>query len=106
MKVEDKSVQYKYNNLWSLFYFLRRHPGSPADFDQLVDSEPHTLKFVVETKQKRITNKSDEKSQAKIFIRVTPMAPDEKKMKTLLMPPFFLDMAPRLNLRSMISKSG
>lgn len=104
MKVEDRGVEYKYDTLWSLIHFLRRQAGSPADFDQLVDSKPHTLKFAIETRRKGAEGQDDEKSLAKVFIRVTPMAPDEKKKEILVMPSFFSEMAPQLNLKSMNRK--
>jgi len=104
MKVEDRTVEYKYDTLWSLIHFLRRHSCSPADFDQLADSKPHTLKFVIETRRKGAEGQDDERSQTKVFIRVTPAAPDEKKKEILVMPSFFSEMAPQLNLKSMNRK--
>ena len=104
MKVEDRTVEYKYDTLWSLIHFLRRHGCSPADFDQLADSKPHTLKFVIETRRKGAEGQDDERSQTKVFIRVTPAAPDEKKREILVMPSFFSEMAPQLNLKSMNRK--
>jgi type VI secretion system protein ImpL len=106
MKVMDKKVEYEYNNLWSLLYLLRKHSGSPADFDQLVDSKPHTLKFEIDTGQPAVTRQGTEKDRTKVFIRVTPMAPDDKKRQILLMPSFPAETAPALDLKSRNRKNA
>ncbi len=106
MKVVDKKVEYTYGNLWSLLYFLRKHSGSPADFDQFADSKPHTLKFEIDTGHGDVKKEGNEKSQARVFIRVTPMVPDEKKRQILIMPSFLSETAPALNLKSMKRKNA
>ena len=106
IKVLDKKVEYVYGNLWSFLYFLRKHSGSPADFDQLTDSKPHTLKFEIDTSHPDVTQQGDEKARARMFIRVTPMVPDEKKRQILIMPSFLSETAPALNLKSMKRKNA
>jgi type VI secretion system protein ImpL len=101
MKVKDRIVEYEYDNLWSLIYFLRRHSSSPADFDQLADSKPHTLKFEIETKRSIVDDQTEEISQARVFIRVTPMVPDEKKKEILIMPSVLPEAAPKLSMKPM-----
>ena len=100
VKVEDRAVEYRYDNQWSLIHFLLSHASSPADFDRIVDPKPHTLRFVIETNREGMENPDEGKFETRVFIRLTPLAPDGKKKETLVMPTFFPDMAPELNLKS------
>ena len=106
MNVVDKKVEYTYGNLWSFLYFLRKHAGSPADFKQLADQKPHTLKFEIDTSHPDGAQQGDEKFRTRVFIRVTPMVPDEKKRQILIMPSFLSETAPALNLKSMNRKNA
>jgi hypothetical protein len=96
MKRKDKTVEYLYENQWSLIHLLRRHASSPEDFEGLSDPKPHTLKFVVETEPEEITKQQDETSQSRVYIRLTPLTPDEKRKEPLIMPSYFPVQAPEL----------
>ncbi|MFH1350713.1 MAG: type VI secretion protein IcmF/TssM N-terminal domain-containing protein [Pseudomonadota bacterium] len=99
VKVEDRTVQYEYINQWSLIHLLLRHAGSPADFEGLIDPKPHTLKFEINTRWGGLETQAEERYQTRIFIRLTPLTPDEKEKKALVMPAYFPGKAPQLELK-------
>ncbi|MBW1801513.1 MAG: hypothetical protein JRJ85_12395, partial [Deltaproteobacteria bacterium] len=104
VKILGRTAEYESSNLWALNHFLRRHLSSPADFDGLPDPKPHTLKFQIQTTREGMKNPTGEASFAKVFIRITPMTPREKRREILVMPPFFPRAAPELNLQSIGAK--
>jgi type VI secretion system protein ImpL len=106
IKVSGKKVVFRYGNLWSFLYLLRNHSASPGDFDQLADPKPHTLKFEIDISHPDGTKQAGETARARVFIRVTPMAPDEKKRQVLIMPSFPSETAPALKLKSMGRKNA
>ena len=65
------------------------HASVPADFDQLVDPMPVTLKFIVPTMMT-----GDDPMQTKVFVRITLLTADKKEPITL---PAFPDRAPALD---------
>lgn len=96
VRVEERTVIYEYPNRWSLFSLLKNHASAPTDFGSLVDPKPYTLRFVIET---RPAGKGDKKEgppagTAKVFVRVTPVSPDQKERLVL---PAFPEKAPPLN---------
>ncbi|MBW1765678.1 MAG: hypothetical protein JRJ65_01335 [Deltaproteobacteria bacterium] len=99
IKILGRTVEYESSNLWALLHFLRKHTSSPGDFDGLPDPRPHTLKFQIQTRGGGMKTPGNKESIAKVFIRITPMTPREKRSEILVMPPFFPDIAPELNLQ-------
>jgi type VI secretion system protein ImpL len=86
---EDKKVTFEDTTRWSIFRMFRSHASVPADFDQLVDPMPVTLKFIVPT-----VMTGDDPMQTKVFVRITLLTADKKEPITL---PAFPDRAPALD---------
>lgn len=92
--IKDRTVEYEFNNQWSLIRFLALHAGSAGDFDQLADPKPHTLKFNIDTMREGLQNKDEGQTRTRIYIRMIILTPDKKKQ--VLVMPFFPDYAPDL----------
>jgi len=101
MNVSGKTVEYRYGNSWSLLYLVKKHTASPADFDQLADPQPHTLKFEIDTTHSDGNKHVDETARARVYIRIVPMTPVEKKRQVLTVPAFPSKKAPALTASAM-----
>jgi type VI secretion system protein ImpL len=86
---EDKRVTFEDTGRWALLKLMRAHPSAPADFEQLVDPTPETLKFIIPTVQA-----GGAVTQTKVFVRLTLLTPDKKEPITL---PLFPDRAPSMD---------
>jgi type VI secretion system protein ImpL len=86
---EDRKVTFEDTSRWAIFRLFRTHASVPADFDQLVDPTPVTLKFIVPTMMT-----GDDPMQTKVFVRITLLTADKKEPITL---PAFPDRAPALD---------
>ncbi|MBN2123095.1 MAG: hypothetical protein JW821_02275, partial [Deltaproteobacteria bacterium] len=106
VKVDDRTVEYTYNNRWSLVHFLGAHAGSAADFDRMVDSKPHTLKFEIETRREGMGDDPEGKSQARVFVRTVVTVPDGTHKDVLVMPSAYPAAAPALEYASGAGKEG
>jgi len=99
VRIKDRTVEYEFNNQWSLIRFLALHTASAGDFDQLIDPKPHTLKFVIDTVGEGTQIKDAGKSKTRLYIRMIILTPDKKKQ--VLVMPFFPDQAPELEFAQM-----
>lgn len=86
---EDRKVTFEDTTRWSIFRFFRAHASASADFDQLIDPAPQTLKFTVPTMMT-----GDDPMQTRVFIRLTLLTADKKEPITL---PVFPERAPTLD---------
>lgn len=101
VKVKDRTAILEFNNRWSLLYFLIKHAGTAADFDQGVDVEPYTLKFMIRTRPdtappapvQRAQSEELIMDEAQVYMRVGLIAPSKKEPLTL---PSFPALAPKL----------
>jgi type VI secretion system protein ImpL len=106
MRVEGKTVTVLYNNNWSLLLLLLKHKGTGKDFDQGVDLEPYTLKFVVPIEPSAVFPNKIQKAQpetlqtsfVEVFMRVRLMTPSKKD--PLILPETFPTVAPSLAIRA------
>ena len=94
VRIKDRTVEYEFNNKWSLISFLGLYTGSAGDFDQLIDPKPHTLKFDIDTMREGTQIQDVGKSKTRLYIRMIILTPDKKKQ--VLVMPFFPDHAPEL----------
>ncbi|HEY2384264.1 MAG TPA: type VI secretion system protein [Terriglobia bacterium] len=86
---EDRKVTFEDTTRWSMLRFFRTHASVPADFDQLIDPAPQTLKFIVPTMMT-----GDDPMMTKVFVRLTLLTADKKEPITL---PAFPERAPSLD---------
>ncbi|MBD0371099.1 MAG: hypothetical protein ICV60_09715 [Pyrinomonadaceae bacterium] len=101
VKVKDRTAILEFNNRWSLLYFLIKHAGTAADFDQGVDVEPYTLKFMIRTRPdtsppapvQRAQSEELIMDEAQVYMRVGLIAPSKKEPLIL---PSFPAIAPKL----------
>lgn len=77
----ELKVSFQETTRWSIFRLLQDYAGTPADFDQLVDPAPQTLKFIIPTMRV-----GADSAQARVFVRLTLLTADKKEPITL--PPF------------------
>ncbi len=94
VRVEDKTVTVEYTNRWSVLALIKQHSGVAADFDQLVDPNPSTLKFIIPTVQAGGSADTGTSAQTKVFIRLSLLSADKKDPIPL---PVFPDRAPVWN---------
>ena len=94
ISVDEKTVTIGYSGKWGLLALVRQSAGAPADFDQLVDTTPNTLKLTIPTVVQGEGGTRSPVSQAKVFIRVTLLTADKKEPILL---PVFPDRAPAWN---------
>ena len=88
--IDDKTVIFEDMTRRSIFPLRADCTiGVPADFDQLVDPSPQTLKFIVPTMMA-----ADDPMQTRVFVRLTFLTPDKKDPITL---PSFPERAPALD---------
>jgi type VI secretion system protein ImpL len=87
---EMRKVVFQETMGWSMLRLLDANASSPADFDQLVDPAPQTLKFVVPT----TGGSGNDPAQTRVFVRITLLTPDKKEPITL---PTFPVRAPALD---------
>jgi type VI secretion system protein ImpL len=78
---ESRKVVFQELMGWSILRFLEGHSSSSADFDQLVDPAPQTLKFVIPT-----TAAGNDPPQTRVFVRLTLLSPDKKE--PIMLPEF------------------
>lgn len=101
VKVKDRTAILEFNNRWSLLYLMIKHAGTSADFDQGVDVEPYTLRFLIRTRPdtappaivQRAQPEELITDQAQVYMRVGLLAPSKKEPLTL---PAFPLRAPQL----------
>lgn len=101
VKVKDRTAILDFNNRWSLLYLLIKHAGSASDFDQGVDVEPYTLKFMIRTRPdtappavvQRAQREELIADEAQVYMRVGLLAPSKKEPLTL---PSFPARAPKI----------
>jgi type VI secretion system protein ImpL len=85
-----KTVAFREATRWSLLSMLQAYASAPADFDQLVDPAPTTLRFLIPQR----TASGDEAPQTRVFVRLTLLSADKKEPVTL---PVFPVRAPALD---------
>ncbi|HEY0005637.1 MAG TPA: type VI secretion protein IcmF/TssM N-terminal domain-containing protein [Pyrinomonadaceae bacterium] len=100
LKVRERTAVIEYNNRWSLLLMMMRHAGAPTDFDQGVDIEPYTLKFLIRTRPDAMpqpierAQRDDLKAElARIFMRVSLISASQKEPLSV---PVFPQAAPRI----------
>lgn len=91
LRIVDRSVIYEYANRWSLLSMLQAHRSQARDFDQLTDPEPHTLKFVIDTRP--VEGGGFDPTPTRVFVRLTVKPPGSPQPVEL---PRFPHQAPRL----------
>jgi type VI secretion system protein ImpL len=94
IKIENRTVAYRFENRWALLRLLRDYAGEPADFDKHKDPKPHTLRFAVDTRRLGVRPEEGGAFQTLAYIRVGLATPD--KAHSVQVMPFFPDRAPAL----------
>ncbi|HEX7185537.1 MAG TPA: type VI secretion protein IcmF/TssM N-terminal domain-containing protein [Thermoanaerobaculia bacterium] len=90
MRIEGRTVSFRYGGRWSLIALLREYASSPADFAGFEDPRPQTLRFAVDTgtepagdeekkKEEKIAPAPQKTGQVRVFVRVTLLTPDKKE---------------------------
>lgn len=91
MRVEGRTVSWRYGGRWSLLALLREYASSPADFAGFEDPRPQTLRLAVDTgtepaaeekgkeKNKGEPPAPEKTGEVRVFVRVTLLTPDKKE---------------------------
>ncbi len=86
--VQDRTVTFEDLTRWSMFRMLKAQASTPADFDQLADPMPNTLKFVIPTMQ----TTTGITTQTRVFVRVTLLTDKQAPISL----PIFPERAPSI----------
>ncbi len=94
LTVNESTATYTYNSPWALLELFLTQDSPLTEFSNLTDPNPQTLFFKIPTRG-TLTPHNPSSIPAKLFMRMTPKAP-EKQGGSVLTVPFFPDAAPVL----------
>jgi len=93
-KVTDGTVEFEYDDPWSLLLLLQQHAAAASDFARSVDPDPHTLVFTAQVNSPVVGNhgqaaqadKTAATENVRVFVRLKIFAPG--KTDSLPLPNF------------------
>ncbi|MBS0185851.1 MAG: hypothetical protein JSS34_05865 [Proteobacteria bacterium] len=95
LSVTGNTATYTYNGPWALLELILMQDTPLTEFSNLTDPNPQTLFFKIPTRG-ALTPNNPSSIPAKLFMRITPKAP-EKQGGLVLTVPYFPDAAPVLS---------
>ncbi len=94
LSVNGTTATYNYNSPWALLELLLTQECPLTEFPNLIDPNPQTLFFKIPTRG-TLTPNNPSSIPAKLFLRLTPKAPEKQGGKILFVP-YFPEAAPPL----------